>query len=1018
MKALAPAALAAALAAAAPATAERLPIRTYTTADGLAHDRVKRIVQDTHGFLWLGTAHGLSRFDGYGFTTFGREHGLPHPSTNDVLEDGDGWYWIATNGGGVCRFSAAASRCQAYPVGETFLSNRVNVLHKDRAGRLWAGSDAGLFRLDAGRPAQRFERIEPGPAGRSDPQVLSFAEDEEGSVWVGTSAGLLRAVPDGRVLRVEVGAEGGRVRSVWRDPEGRLWVGHASGLVVLRAAPASAAAAPLSLRDRPASALGEPAAALAPGTAWRIPEIGAGSTDEVYAFVRSARGPTWIATQRGLVQLDGSRWRRLPAPHGRDQVAIIALSEDREGNLWAGTAVGVLKVSRNGLVTYDEEDGLPAERITALLEGGDGQLRVVNALGEMYRFDGERFARSGPGIPRGVAAGAGSYGQVILQDRAGDWWRRSRGGLDRLAAGGLRPYAQYTSRDGLAADNVTRVFEDSRGTLWVGAAGPEGGVIASWDRAAGAFRRHALPRRVPPWPDPYSFAQDRAGNVWVGFGREGGLVRQREGRFERVDLSTLPPGPITEIHLDREGRLWLAAGTAGLGRIDHPEAAEPRAVHYGEAQGLAGGGIYCVTEDRWGQIYLGGISGVYRLEPEIGRLKLFTTADGLVQNEQQVSFRDRQDRLWFGTMRGLSRLVPERDPPRAPPSVRVTALRIAGSAQQLSAVGESTVGPLELAPDRNQLQLEYLSVGLSSGERPRYQYRLEGADRDWSPPSGERTVNFASLRPGTYRFLVRAVNPDGLSSPRPASVSFTILAPVWRRAWFLALVSAAVGLAIHRAYRLRLRRLVELERVRTRIASDLHDDIGSNLSQIAILGEVARRRLDGEAADVAEPLALIGSLSRETVDSMSDIVWAIDPHKDRLGNLAHRMRRLASDTLGARGIALSFQAEEAAERVALGADVRRQVYLIFKESLHNAARHSACTRVEIFLGLEAARLVLQVADDGQGFDPERVADGHGLRSLQQRARALGGTLEVASGAGTRVTLRVPYRGGGEARRPT
>jgi signal transduction histidine kinase len=232
---------------------------------------------------------------------------------------------------------------------------------------------------------------------------------------------------------------------------------------------------------------------------------------------------------------------------------------------------------------------------------------------------------------------------------------------------------------------------------------------------------------------------------------------------------------------------------------------------------------------------------------------------------------------------------------------------------------------------------------------------------------------------------------------------------VWRRAWFLALLATAAGLAIHGAYRLRLRRLVELERVRTRIASDLHDDIGSNLSQIAILGEVAQRRLDGAAAEVAEPLALIGSLSRETVDSMSDIVWAIDPHKDRLGNLAHRMRRLASDTLGTRGIALRFQADPAAEQVALGADVRRQVYLIFKEGLHNAVRHSACTRVEIALRLEAGRLVLEVADDGQGFDPERASEGHGLRSLQQRARDLGGTLEVASGAGTRLTLRVPCR---------
>jgi ligand-binding sensor domain-containing protein/signal transduction histidine kinase len=996
-----------------PVLAERLPLRRYTTADGLAHDRVKRIVQDSHGLLWLCTAHGLSRFDGYGFTTYGREQGLPHPSTNDLLEDGDGQYWIATNGGGVCRFSAAATRCQAYPVGQTFLSNRVNVLHKDRAGRLWAGTDAGVFRLDTRGPGHAFAPVDLGGVMRSDPFVPAIAEDREGSVWIATGGGLLRVLPEGRVVRVVLGEETdpSSVRALLLDPAGRLWVGQASGLVVLNPAPASAGGAPVTLRDQDAGALAD--LAVAPGTAWRFREMSEGTGSAVLAMVRSARGLTWLGTSGGLVQVDRGRFRRLPPPRGLSELGVIALTEDREGNLWAGTFAGAVKVIRNGFTTYDEADGLANDRISAVFEARDGQLVVITAAGLLHRFVGERFIATRIEVPEGFAAAPGGYGQIALQDREGDWWLRSRQGLFRLRSGRdghLQVKARYTTRDGLPSDNVSRVFEDSRGTIWIGGSAREGGVVASWERATGRFRRLPLPPRVPPWAAPTSFGEDRGAHLWVGFGQEGGLVTFRGDQVVVPDMGEMPPGPITSVHFDREGRLWFAAGTAGLGRIDDPQAGRPQVRRYGEGQGLSGGSILSVTEDEWGRIYLGSLSGVHRLDPQSGRLRNYTTADGLAQNEQLVAWRDRQNRLWFGTTVGLSRLLPEHDPPRPAPGVRITGLRIAGAAQPLSALGESTIGPLELDPDQNQIQLEYMSIGFATGETLHYQYRLEGADREWSPPSADRTVNYASLRPGAYRFRVRALNADGVPSTEPASVAFVVLAPVWRRAWFLALLASVAGLAIHGAYRLRLRRLVELERVRTRIASDLHDDIGSNLSQIAILGEVAHRRLNGAPPEVAEPLALIGTLSRETVDSMGDIVWAIDPHKDRLGNLAHRMRRLASDALGARGIALSFQADEAAEQVALGADVRRQVYLIFKEGLHNAARHSACTRVEVGLRLEAGRLVMEVADDGQGFDPASVDQGHGLSSLQQRARELGGTLEVASGAGTRLTLRVPCRG--------
>jgi signal transduction histidine kinase len=230
---------------------------------------------------------------------------------------------------------------------------------------------------------------------------------------------------------------------------------------------------------------------------------------------------------------------------------------------------------------------------------------------------------------------------------------------------------------------------------------------------------------------------------------------------------------------------------------------------------------------------------------------------------------------------------------------------------------------------------------------------------------------------------------------------------VWQRWWFRAGVVLGLTLLVFLAHRYQVARLLETERVRTRIASDLHDDIGSSLSQIAILSEVARTSA-GDDTRVAAPLGRIATLSRESVDAMGDIVWAIDPHRDTPTHLAQRMRRLANDLLSARGIEVRFEMADPSHPH-LGADVRREVFLIFKEAVHNITRHAQATRVDVALTIAQHRLELVVQDDGCGFDPAHAGDGQGLRNMTRRAQSLGGTLAVtpADGTGARLALTVP-----------
>ena len=266
------------------------------------------------------------------------------------------------------------------------------------------------------------------------------------------------------------------------------------------------------------------------------------------------------------------------------------------------------------------------------------------------------------------------------------------------------------------------------------------------------------------------------------------------------------------------------------------------------------------------------------------------------------AIRDASGNLWFATTQGLSKLTPTADEPPTIPSVFITDLRVGRERHPVSQVGEKLIRRGKLQPYQNQLQVEFVGYNEEPEENLRYTYRLEGGDSEWHAPGRDHQANYPGLAPGSYRFLVKAVNSEGQESAVPAEVDFTILPPFWRLWWFEALALAGLAGLVFAAHHYRMAHAVHLERVRTAIATDLHDDIGASLSQIAILSEVARTDANLGQSGPNERLERVAALAREQMDSMSDIVWSIRAEPDGLDSLIWRMREFANDLLASQGL--------------------------------------------------------------------------------------------------------------------
>ena len=839
--------------------------RRFGTEHGLSQASGWSVVQDRHGFVWIGTQDGLNRFDGNEFRVYRHDPAAPDSLAGNRISalaiDHDGTLWVASNGG-LSRYLAELDRFETIPVAaEEAAAGELRALHVDAQGVLWVGGYAGLSRLDP-RVGQHRRWAFDAANRPADLRIESLASDADGRLWIGTLAGLARLDPaSGRVdwpfrgLPSAAPLDDTRIDTLLVDREGVLWIGAvAAGLFRYDSAQGELRVF-RHVADDPNSL----------------------NSDLIRSLLQDRQGGLWVGTREGLNLLTAPHdpaTRILRYTHHRHDPRslgsgrVMSLFQAADGSLLIGTYTGglsVLHARGNRFASFTPDSAasarlrdpviysaLPAGPAAVWLGGRKGLYHFDLATGQMQDYP----ATAGLGISALAADGATLWLGVLagaLRFDAAD------GSLQRLKLPAPLPGVQ-----------ITRIFHDGD-RLFVG----------TFDRGLFVLRRdgHELVAHYPiaSWVSQIViFDEDTVlicasdGLHWLS--RDGS--EQRWQHRAGSDGSTPLRNGITYFHRAADGRMWLASAGDGLWEMQlapGERLADARFTAVPAVRELGLDVVQAIAEDRRGLLWLSTSRGIARFDPDRGDASLYGGADGAFDSDYSSAAVARLDdgRLVFTATRGFTVFDPMRigeTPDAAAPLL--TELRVWNRRMEVKAIDPRSPlqSPLHLserlqipAETARMLSLRFASVELIAPERLRYAYRLDGFDRGWiEVPASERQATYTNLPPGAYVFRVKAGEPGTLADALETRLALDILPPWWMTPWARLSFTAGLLLALYLGYRWRVRSI----QAHRRLLQQQVSERTAQLSQEKQRAELALQELKQAQRGLveAEKMASLGQL--------------------------------------------------------------------------------------------------------------------------------------------------------------
>lgn len=982
-------------------------IRTWSVAEGLPADSVTAIIQTRDGYLWVGTGAGLVRFDGVRFTPFS----LPGVGDNAAVrvtalcEDATGRLWVGTQQEGLFRSDAAWSRQFARQEG--LLADSVTSLAADAAGNLWIGTRSGLNRWD-GQAITSFTSRDV----LADQNISGVHVARSGAVWITARSGMYRFL-EGRLQPYEFQTDSqGRqpeFLGAYEDRRGNLWAFGDTYLINL-----------------------------AEGKRFNYFRSAEAAAVRIWSLCEGRDGRLWIGTSgRGLFCFDDNKFQPVTLSELRWPYDVRAIYEDREGNLWLGTSGGgLIQLRPQTIHTVRAEQGLPPGAATCLAVDASGRIYVAPAAGGVFVGEAGRFERFNPG-------GGLELQSIVTTLWAGPDETLWVGALDGGLYGVGRGRAMHlTTAHGLGDNTVLTVCTTTNGNVWLGTrAGTvhrfTGTTLQNYGRENG-LPGSPITALLPAWD----------GGLWLGT-QDGLLLRGVGDRFEVVPMDwPVAQRAILSLHESGRASLWVGSDGAGVAcRLGQ------RWQVWNSLRGLPHDIVAGVAEDSDGNIWLATGAGISRVAQTAIREAMVTDVPLPARRalDSKLAFgplptfgwprvvRSPDGKLWFATSQGVLTLNPRGTASEsAPLPVHVETVSVNGQplpvVPRLSGEGRPAAEPaVRLPADLRVLDIEFTALSFAAPEELSFRHKLEGFDADWVDAGPERRVHYSRLPYGQYQFRVAARPADGVWTEAAAPFAFIVPTPLYLTSWAIGLyVVLVAGLMVgtirvvsHRRFRqafVRLEQQQSVERERMRIAQDMHDEIGSKLSKISFVSEHLKVAA-ASSGPLADKIESIASTSRELLQTLDEIVWAVNPRNDNLEQLADYLGQYALEYFQTTNVECELRLPRKLPHHPLSAELRHNLFLTFEEALNNVLKHSGASKVKVEMTLAPARFEINLTDNGRGFAAGAVLNpaapgprgqrvGNGLLNMRQRLAAIGGRciVESRSGEGTTVRLHIPMNG--------
>jgi ligand-binding sensor domain-containing protein/signal transduction histidine kinase len=970
--------------------------------DGLPSDSVTAIIQTGDGFMWIGTDGGLARFDGLKFTHIA----LAGPTTNTIFhitalcEDANGDLWIGTQDNGL--FEEIWGTVRHFT--NVLLDDNVTSLAADSRGSVWIGTKSGL-NLWNGKKFVGFTTRD----GLPDEMVTGVNVARSGTVWITTRVGMCRII-NGHIVpyafQTQSQGRSPEYLGAYEDRRGNLWAFGDTYLINL-----------------------------AEGKRFNYFRSSESALGRIWSLCEGRDGRLWIGTSgRGVYCFEDNHFEPVLFDRERWPYDVRAICEDNEGNLWLGTSGGgLIQLRPESAYILHEEQGLPDSPATTLASDPSGQVYIGLQRGGLFVGQSGRF----DAVENSDNLAVQIYVSSVCVARDGAIWVGTLGeGLYGLRNGrGIH----LTTADGLADDNVTAVCGGTSNDVWFGT--ETGGL---YHLAGESLSRVASVAGVPLAPVT-AMIPAASGGLWLGT-QNGQILRWEKGRLALVQgTASLAHSSILALYEGPSGRLWIGTAGDGLSCLTDGQLAT-----WTTMNGLASDVIAGIVEDEQKNLWLATGAGIFRVNqadarksidnnrmPLVSQLaynaKTIPDSSTISSGVRAVSSPDGL--LWFATSEGVLNVdTRNREAIHYTFPVYVESVAFNGG-PPISLLESRPVTPASLeadpvkAPvDLHSLEFRFTAADFSAPQDLQFRHKLEGNDPDWVDDGGTRLAHYGRIPYGRYVFRVEARGTDGKWQPARNAFAFIVLAPLYFQKWALflygltgiVLVSGIVRMVSHRRLRFRLARLEQqqsLERERMRIARDMHDEMGSKLTKISFLSE--RAAVDAKSGQpLSERIDSIAQTSRDLLKTMDEIVWAVNPRNDTLENLASYLAHYTVEYFQSTSVESEVRLPKEVPNYPLSSEARHNLFLAFEEALNNVLKHSAATNVRVEMNAGAREFELKVIDNGKGYgtvapsaanDPSRGRGGNGLRNMRQRMMAIGGECQVQSrpSEGTIVTMRIP-----------